>query len=184
MFASGQLFRRAAFHVERFGQYGLHLAHVLRQEFAGLSRVVVHPVPHDMGVVVRLPCGFVAGHFVMPLVAVYEDLQRRNAPSFLAYLAEMPQLFHRGIFLDDDHALFDRGAATDYGYLARLLVHPFPVFGLHRPACFFLDHCGYLPVAFFKRGIAQFRRYPCLVFRHEVGTDVYLLFADIGKIFR
>lgn len=137
-----------------------------------------------MGVVVRLPCGFVAGRFVMLLVTVDEDLQRRNAPSFLAHLAETPQLFHRGVLLDDNHPLFDRGAATHYGYLARLLVHPFPVFGLHRPACLFLDHCGYLPIAFFKRGIAQFRRYPCFIVRHEVGADVYLFFADIGEIFR
>ena len=43
-------FGRAAFHAERFGPYGLHFAHVLRQEFARLARVVVHPVPHDMGV--------------------------------------------------------------------------------------------------------------------------------------
>ena len=184
MLTSGLLFGRAAFHVEHFGQYGLHFAHVLFAQLAGLSRVVVHPVPYDMGVVVRLPCGFVVRDLIVPLVPMDEDLQRLNAPSFLAYLAEMPQLFHRGIFLDDYHALFDRGAATDYGYLARLLVHPFPVFGLHRPACLFLDHCGYLSVTFFKRGIAQFRRYPFLVFRHEVGTDVYLFFADLGEIFR
>ena len=55
MLTSGLHFGRAAFHAERFGPYGLHFAHVLRQEFARLARVVVHPVPHDMGVVVRLP---------------------------------------------------------------------------------------------------------------------------------
>lgn len=61
----------------------------------------------------------------MSLVAVYEDLQRRNAPSHLTHIAETLQLLHCGIFLDDHHALFDWRAVTDYGYLARLLVHPF-----------------------------------------------------------
>lgn len=57
----------------------------------------------------------------MSLVAVYEDLQRRNAPSHLTHIAETLQLLHCGIFLDDHHALFDWRAVTDYGYLARLL---------------------------------------------------------------
>ena len=82
----------------------------------------------------------------MSLVAVYEDLLRRNAPSHLTHIAETLQLLHCGIFLDDHHALFDWRAVTDYGYLARLLVHPFPVFGLHSPACLFLDYCSYQPV--------------------------------------
>ena len=65
----------------------------------------------------------------------------------LAHLTEPLQLFHRGVFLDDDYTLFEWGAATHNGHLARILVHPFPVFGLHRPTCLFLDHCGYLIVA-------------------------------------
>ena len=58
----------------------------------------------------------------------------------------MLQLFHRGIFLDYDNSLFDWGAATHNGHLARLLVYTFPVFGLHRPSRLLLDHCGYLIV--------------------------------------
>ena len=74
----------------------------------------------------------------MSLVAVYEDLQRRNAPSHLTHIAETLQLLHCGIFLDDHHALFDWRAVTDYGYLARLLVHPFPVLVCTARPVFFL----------------------------------------------
>ena len=84
MLAPCLLFRRAALHIERFGKYGLHFAHVLRRELAGLPCIVVHPVPYDMSMVVRLPCGFVIGYSVVPLVAVDEDLQRGNAPTLAA----------------------------------------------------------------------------------------------------
>ena len=82
----------------------------------------------------------------MPLVTVDEHLQGCDTPTLVTHLAELLQLFHRGIFLDDDHTLFERCATTDDGHLARLFVHPFTVFGLHRPTCLFLDHCGYLIV--------------------------------------
>ena len=119
----------------------------------------------------------------MPLVTVNEHLQGCDSPTLLTHLTELPQLLHRGVFLDDDHALLERCAATDDGHLARLLVHPFTVFGLHRPTCLFLDHCGYLIVAVDERGIAHFRCYPHFISRHEVGTDVELLLADIGEVF-
>ena len=70
-----QFFRCAALHAECFGEYGLHLVHVLWCELAGLPRVMVHPVPYNMGVKVRLPCGFVIGRFVVFLVTVDEYLQ-------------------------------------------------------------------------------------------------------------
>ena len=83
----------------------------------------------------------------MPLVTVDEYLQGCDSPTLLAHLAETPQLLYRGVFLDDYHALLDGRAAPDDGHLACLPVHPFPVFGLHRPACLFLDHRGYLFIA-------------------------------------
>ena len=137
-----------------------------------------------MGVKVWLPCGSFTGIDVMPLVPVDKYLQWCDSPTFLTHLAEMLQLLHRGVFLDYDNPLLDWRAAPYYGHLSRLFVHLFPVFCLHRPTCLLLDHCGYLPVAFFERGFAQFRCYPFLVFRHEVSTDVYLFLADIGEIFR
>ena len=118
---------------------------------------MVHPVPHDVGVKVGLPCGIVAGYSVMSFVTVDEHLQCCDTPALPAHLTETLQLLHRGVVLDDNHALLERSAATDDGHLARLLVHPFTVFGLHRPACLFLDHCGYLIVAVGERGFAEIR---------------------------
>ena len=82
----------------------------------------------------------------MPLVTVNEHLQGCDTPTLVTHLAELLQLLHRGIFLDYHHALLERSAATNDGHLARLLVYPFTVFGLHRTACLLLDHCGYLIV--------------------------------------
>ena len=110
-----------------------------------------------MSVQVGLPCGIVAGYSVMPLVTVDEHLQGCDSPTLLTHLAEVPQLLHCGVVLDDDHALLERSAATDDGHLARLLVHPFPVFGLHRPTCLFLDHGGYLIVTVGERVFAEIR---------------------------
>ena len=110
-----------------------------------------------MGVQVGLPCGIVAGYSVMPLVTVDEHLQGCDTPTLPAHLTETLQLLHCGIVLDDDHALLERSAATDDGHLASLLVHPFPVFGLHRPTCLFLDHSGYLIVAVGERGFTEIR---------------------------
>ena len=93
----------------------------------------------------------------MPLVTVDENLQGCDTPTLPAHLAELPQLLHRGVVLDDDHALLERSAATDDGHLSCLLVYPFPVFGLHRPTCLFLDHCGYLIVAVGERGFTEIR---------------------------
>ena len=118
---------------------------------------MVHPIPYDVGVQVWLPCGIVAGRSVMSLVTVDEHLQSCDTPALVTHLTEFLQLFHRGVLLDYYNALLERGAATDYGHLARLLVYPFTVFGLHRPACLFLDHCGYLIVAVGKRGLAEIR---------------------------
>ena len=118
---------------------------------------MVHPVPYDMGVQVGLPCGGVSGDGIVPLVPVDEDLQRCDSPTLPAHLAEMPQPLHRGVFLDDNHALLDWCAAPYYGHLSGLLVHLFSVFGLHSPTCLLLDHRGYLPVTLGKRGVAQFR---------------------------
>ena len=145
---------------------------------------MVHPVPYDVGMEVGLPCGIVSGCSIMPLVTVDEDLQGCDAPTLVTYLTETLQLFHCGVILDYDNALFERSAATDDGHLSGLLVYPFTVFGLHRPTCLLLNHCGYLIVAFSQRGITQFRCYPCFISRHEVGTDVELFLADIGKVFR
>ena len=110
-----------------------------------------------MCVEIGLPCGIVAGYSIMSLVTVDEHLQDCDTPTLLTHLAEVPQLFHRGVVLDDNHALLERSAATDDGHLTSLLVHPFPVFGLHRPACLFLDHCGYLIVTVGERGFAEIR---------------------------
>ena len=82
----------------------------------------------------------------MPLVTVDEYLQGCDTPTPVTHLTEFLQLLHRGIFLDYHHALLERSAATDDGHLASLFVHPFTVFGLHRTACLFLNHCGYLIV--------------------------------------
>ena len=119
---------------------------------------VVHPVPYDMCVEIGLPCGIVAGYSIMSLVTVDEHLQGCDTPTLLTHLAEVPQLFHRGVVLDDNHALLERECC--HGTMVTLpvfLVHPFPVFGLHRPTCLFLDHCGYLIVAVGERGFAEIR---------------------------
>ena len=106
---------------------------------------------------IGLPRGIVAGHSVMPLVTVDEDLQGCDAPPLVAHLTEPLQLLHCRAVLDDNHALFERCAATDDGHLSRLFVHSFTVFGLHRTTCLFLDHCGYLIVAVCQRGFTEIR---------------------------
>ena len=135
----------------------LHLAHGFLVQLAGLARIVVHPIPYDVGVQVGLPRGIVAGYSVMPLVTVDEHLQGCDTPTLVTHLAELAQLLHRGIFFDYYHTLFERSAATDDGHLARLFVHPFTVFGLHRTTCLFLNHCGYLIVSVGERCFAEIR---------------------------
>ena len=84
----------------------------------------------------------------MPLVTVDEDLQCGDSPPLLTHLTEILQLLQRGIILDYHDTLFERSAAAHDGHLPGLLVHTLTVFGLHRPTCLFLYHCGYLIVAF------------------------------------
>ena len=113
--------------------------------------------PIRCGVEVWLPYGIVAGYSVMSLVTVDEHLQGCDSPMLLTHLAEVPQLLHCGVVFDDNHVFLERSAATDDGYLTSLLVHPFPVFGLHCPTCIFLDHSGYLIVTVGERGFAEIR---------------------------
>lgn len=84
----------------------------------------------------------------MPLVAVDEDLQWRNAPTLSAQLSIALQLLHRGVRLAYDNALLDGRAAAHGGHLSRLLVQTCTVFGLHRPSGLFLDHLADVFVIF------------------------------------
>ncbi len=110
-----------------------------------------------MGMEIGLPRGIVAGRSVMPLVTVDEDLQGSDTPPLVANCAKALQLFHCGVFIDDNHSLFQWRATTNYGHLSRLFVHSLTVFGLHRPTRLFLDHCGYLIVAVGQRGFTEIR---------------------------
>ena len=67
-------FGDAPLHFQTLSQKCLHLHHVLFAQLAGLARFVVHPVPYDMGVKVRLPCSDVLGSAVMSFVTVNEYL--------------------------------------------------------------------------------------------------------------
>ena len=67
-------------------------------------------------------------------------LYGRNAETLPAKVSKMLQLFHGGICLADHDTLAQGSTASNFGYLARFLVHPFSFLGLHGSACLFLDH--------------------------------------------
>ena len=94
-----------------------------------------------MGMEIGLPRGIVAGRSVMPLVTVDEDLQGSDTPPLVANCAKALQLFHCGVFIDDNHSLFQWRATTNNG----------------PPTRPFLDHCGYLIVAVGQRGFTEIR---------------------------
>ena len=160
MLAPCQFFRCAVLHAERFGEYDLHLVHVLWCELAGLPRVMVHPVPYDMGVIVRLPCGFVIGCFVVFLVMVDEYLQGCDAPTLAAQLPVALQLLHCRIGFAHDNTLLDGRTSAYDGCLSGLLVQACAVFGLHCPSGLRLDHFADVLVILLKRNALDTRRYP------------------------
>ena len=44
-----------ALHIQHFGQHILHLRHISFSQLVRLAGIVVHPVPYDVGVIIRLP---------------------------------------------------------------------------------------------------------------------------------
>ena len=67
------------------------------------------------------------------------DLYDCNAETLSAKVGEMTQLLHGGVSLADYHTLTQGSTTGNLRHLACFLVYPFPLLGLHSPACLFLD---------------------------------------------
>lgn len=92
MFFARFLLACSSLHFKAFCHHVLHQTHVLLAEFVGFARIVVHPVPHNMGMQVRLPSGVVSRYAVMPLVEDNECL--RTTEDIAAILGTVAR--HRG----------------------------------------------------------------------------------------
>src|SRR5574344_2221543 len=128
------------FPFQRLGCHILHKADVLVVQFVGFACLVVHPVPDDMGVIVRLPCSAIVRIKTMPLVTMEVYLYGRNTETLSTKVGEMLQLPHGGVCLAHHDALTQGSTAGYLGYLACLLVDSLPFLGLHGPACLFFHH--------------------------------------------
>lgn len=121
MFIACFLFSSATLHFKTFRHHVLHQAHVNFTELAGFACLMIHPVPYDMGMAVRFPCGVVARYAVMSLVLVDEDLQGCDSPSIMAAVAILPKLVYGRVLFAHHHALTKRRTAIDDFCLAGLL---------------------------------------------------------------
>lgn len=113
MSLAGFLLSDAALHFKTFCHHVLYQAHVLSAELTRFARLVVHPVLHDVGVAVWLPCGVVAWCTIMPFVQMDEDLQGGNTPTLMTAVAILPKLVNGSVGFAYHHALPKRRTATD-----------------------------------------------------------------------
>lgn len=91
----------------------LHQAHVHFAELAGFAcLIMIHPVPYDMGMAVRFPCGVVARYAVMTFVLMNEDLQGCDSPSLMAAVTILPKLVYGCVLFAHHHALTKRRTAS------------------------------------------------------------------------
>lgn len=160
----------------------LHEADVLIVQLVGLTRLMVHPVPDDMGVIVRLPCRIVIRIKTMPLVTMEMYLYGSDTETLSAKVGEMLQLLHGGVCLAHHDALTQGSTAGYLGYLARLLVDSLPFLGLHGPTRLFLHHSANGIVILPQGHIALQFRCPRLVLRYQVFPDIKLLCIDVVEI--
>ena len=75
-----------AFHLQRLSCQVLEFFHILLAEFARLARLVVHPVPDDMGMQVGHPRFGIVGIYIMSLVTVDVNLYGAYSPPLLHLL--------------------------------------------------------------------------------------------------
>ena len=117
---------------------------------------MIHPVPYDVGVIIRHPDPPASLVFlIVPFVPVNVNLDGSYAPPLLDGGGEFLEVFHRGSFLDNGHPLSERTASLPDTLFA-ILVRIFYVFLLHCPAGLFFNHCLELFIVFLKAGELQF----------------------------
>jgi len=75
----------ASFHVQCLSNHILHHGHIIGIELEGLSCLVIHPVPDNMCMVIRLPSLFISRVFIVALVFMEEYLDRLDAPPSFHY---------------------------------------------------------------------------------------------------
>ena len=142
MFIACFLFSSATLHFKTFRHHVLHQAHVNFTELAGFACLMIHPVPYDMGMAIRFPCGVVARYAVMSFILVDEDLQGCDSPSLMAAVAILPKLVYGRVLFAHHHALTNRRTAIDDFCLAGLFVDDCPLLCLHGTSRFLFYHPG------------------------------------------
>ena len=118
----------------------------------------------------------------MPLVLVQEDLQRCNAPAFLAFFTEFTHICQSGVRPDEQYSLTDGRTSR---HLDNLTVLPFAftLLFLHGTACLFLDHALDVLIVRLQFGIAEIGIYPLFIISCKFGHDVDFGLADVAHIF-
>ena len=135
---------------------------------------MVHPVPDDMGMVVRLPGAVITGDLIVTFVSVKVDLESLDAPPGFNHPGEAEKCFEPSVFVDDNDTFPDGAASLPDTHLA-VLVGVFDILLLHGASRLLLDHDPDGFKVLLKGDAFHFRRDVGIVILRQVETDVELL---------